>query len=93
MKAGKSDLPSPQELFAEVVGAAVNGNISVQRAADLIGDAVASITYHRLEEIGLLTQFEDCAFAIRHVVIGIASAKLVEMKRIAAYGDSDAEES
>jgi hypothetical protein len=80
---------TPEELFAQIVDAAASGHMPIEKAADLIGDAVASMTYRRLKEIGLLNQFADCAFAIRHVVIGMASMKLVEMKRMAAYRGLD----
>jgi hypothetical protein len=85
MKPRKTEHLSPQELFAHVVDGAVSGDISLEDATDLIGNAVASMTAKRLDEIGLRREFEACVFAIKHVVVGMAAAKLVEMKRAAKF--------
>lgn len=75
-----------KELFAEVVELALADKLDLEDAADMIGDAVAKMTADRLDEIGLRGAFHDCVWAIRHVTIGIAAAKLVVMKKAAEYG-------
>jgi hypothetical protein len=77
--ADRADL-TPEELFAQIVDGAVKGRFRIEVAAEMVADAVVRMIYDRLTEIGLWSEFEDCADAIHRIVYGLMFHKVAAMK-------------